>query len=65
MGDVHCTLCSKEYYILVIEGTTPAIVIQRFDSPNLSPFCLNYTALPTRLTEQAGRGCVSQIFAVQ
>ena len=27
----------NKYYISVIEGTAPAIVLQRFDSPNLSP----------------------------
>ena len=31
---------SKEY-ILVIEGTAPAIVLERCDSPNLSPLCLH------------------------
>ena len=43
-------------YHAVIEGTltVPAIVLQRFDSPNLSPLCLQYTPLPDRLTEQAG-----------
>ena len=39
-------------YISVIEGTAPAIVLQKFDSPNLSPLCLQYTALPAHLTEQ-------------
>ena len=46
----------------MIEGTAPAIVLQSFDSPNLSPLCLQYNALPARLTEQVGRGWVSQIF---
>ena len=35
-----CMAASKEQtkeYISVIEGTAPAIVLQRFDSPNLSP----------------------------
>ena len=35
------------------------IVLQRCDSPNLSPLCLQYTLLPDW---QAGRGWVSQIF---
>ena len=30
-------------YILVIEGTVPAIVLQWCDSPNLSPLCLLYS----------------------
>ena len=49
-------------FISVIEGIEPAIVLQKFDSPNLSPLRLQYTILPVRLTEQAGRGWVSQIF---
>ena len=41
-------------------GQHPPFVFQTFYSPNLSPhFC---TALPARLTEQAGRGWESQIF---
>ena len=55
-------LASKNIYVLVIEGTEPASVLQRYDSPNLSPFCLQYTQLPDSLTEQAGRGWVSHIF---
>ena len=55
---------TKEY-ISVIEGTAPAICLQIFDSPNLSPPALSdrqvvqvvqYTA------DRAGRGWVSQIF---
>ena len=47
--------------ISVIEGTAPAIVLQRFDSPNLSPPALSdgqvvYTA------DRVERGWVSQIF---
>ena len=49
----------------MIEGTAPAVVLQRFDSPNLSPLSLQYTTLPARLTEQARRGWVSQIFVRQ
>ena len=49
------------YSISVIEGTAPAIVLQRFDSPNLSPPALSdgqvvYTA------DRVERGWVSQIF---
>ena len=42
----------------MIEGTVPAIVLQRCDSPNLSPPALSavYTLLPDCPTEQAGRG---------
>ena len=47
------TVGYKEY-ILVIEGTAPPCVFQTFDSPNLSPLCLQYTPLPDCLTEQAG-----------
>ena len=39
----------------MIEGTALAIVLQTFDSPNLSLFCLQYAALPARLTEHTGR----------
>ena len=53
---------SIKEYISVMEGTAPAIVFQTFDSPNLSPLYLQYTALPDRLTEQAGRGWVNQMF---
>ena len=60
------TMVHKEYtHISVIEGTASSIVLQRFDSPNLSPLCLQYTARPVRLPEQAGRGWVSQIFVWQ
>ena len=34
------TIHSKEY-ISVVEGTAPAIVLQTFDSPNLSPPALS------------------------
>ena len=51
---LYSIVYTKEY-ISVIEGTAPGIVLQRCDSPNLSPLCL-HTALPARLTEQAGRG---------
>ena len=37
---------SIKEYISVMEGTAPAIVFQTFDSPNLSPLYLQYTALP-------------------
>ena len=59
--DMQGCICTKDY-ILVIDGTAPAIVLQRCDSPNLSPLCLQYNQLPDRLTEQAGRGWVSHIF---
>ena len=43
----HCTFCPPaipkvciKEYISVIEGAAPAILLQRFDSPNLSPLCL-------------------------
>ena len=42
------TVKCKEY-ISVIEGTAPPFVFQTFNSPNLSPLCLQYTALPARL----------------
>ena len=29
----------------MIEGTAPTIVLQKFDSPNLYPLCLQYTVL--------------------
>ena len=45
-----------------VEVTAPAIVLQRCDSPNLFPLCLQYTQLPDRLPEQAWRGWVSHIF---
>ena len=57
----YCTPLINNY-VLVIEGTAAAIVLQKFDSPNLSLLCLQYTALPAHLTEQAGRGWVSQFF---
>ena len=36
----------------VIEGTAPAIILQTFDSPNLSLLCVQYPALPDCLIEQ-------------
>ena len=52
-----CMAASKEQtkeYISVIEGTAPAIVLQRFDSPNLSPLCLQYTYCTTCPSDRAG-----------
>ena len=64
MGHWHplVRLVITKEFISMIEGTAPAIVIQRCGSPNLSPLCLQCTLLPDCLTEQAGRGWVSHIY---
>ena len=36
------SVLTKEY-ILVIEGTAAPCILQTYDSPNLSPLCLQYT----------------------
>ena len=51
-----------QYSISVIEGAAPPFVFQTFDSPNLSPLCLQYTALPACLAEQARSSWESQMF---
>ena len=48
-------------YILLIEGTAPAIVLQRCDSPKLSPPALSDSQV-VEYTDRAGRGWVSHIF---
>ena len=52
---------TKEY-ISVIEGTSTAIVLQRFDSPNLSLPALSDGQVVQNTADRAGRGWVSQIF---
>ena len=48
-------ICSRYLqYLSVIEGTAPVIVLQRFDSPNLSPLYLRYTALYTCPSDRVG-----------
>ena len=49
-------------YISVIEGTAPTIVLQRFDSPNLSQPALSDRQVVQYTADRAGRGWVSQIF---
>ena len=51
-----------QYSISVIKGAAPPFVFQTFDSPNLSPLCLQYTALPACLAEQARSSWESQMF---
>ena len=48
---------TKEY-ISLIEGTATSHRLKKFDSPNLSPLCLHYAALPVCLyitADKAGR----------
>ena len=52
----------QRIYISDRRDSMLAIVLQRCDSANLSPLCLQYIQLPDRLPEQAGRGWVSHIF---
>ena len=52
---------TKEY-ILVIEGTATAIILQRCVSPNLSTLCLQYSPTTWLSDITGGRGWVSHIF---
>ena len=59
--DGEWRVTDKEY-ISVIEGTAPAIVLQRFDLPNLSLPSLSDGQVVQYTADRAERGLVSQIF---
>ena len=40
--------------VILVQGTAPSFGFQTFDSPNLSPLCLQYTLLPARLEDEGG-----------
>ena len=50
-------------YISVIEGTAPAIVLQTFDSLNLSPPALSDGQVVQYTADRARRGWLRQMFA--
>ena len=62
LGDANKQKETAKEYILVIEGTAPAIVLQRCDSPNLSLPVLSDGQVVDYTADRVGRGWVSHIF---
>ena len=55
-------LAQRIYISDTVEKTAPAIVLQKFDSPNLSPLARSDRLVVEYTADRAGRGWASQIF---